>query len=352
MSNDYIEKRNDNCIERMNAILKELPHFVKEFIIGIETYTTPLTRLNYCYDIRIFCDYLCKNKFKELNIDELTLQDLNILKASDIEAFLSYVSSYTLDGTTRHCNERAKARKFSSIRSMFKYFYNREKLDGNVASKVTSPKLHDKEIIRLDDDESEKMMETVRYGDGLSQKQQYYHAKTEKRDIAMVTLLLATGIRVSELVGLNVDDFDLKTHSFVITRKGGNRTVLYYDLNVEHVIFEYMFERKNNDKVSKDEKALFLSLQNTRITTRSVENIIKKYAKLSAPLKKITPHKLRSTFGTNLYKETGDIYMVADFLGHKDINTTRKHYAAIEEDRRKLAVQYIKLPGENKDDRQ
>ena len=168
----------------------------------------------------------------------------------------------------------------------------------------------------------------------------------------MVTLLLATGIRVSELVGLNVDDFDLKTHSFVITRKGGNRTVLYYDLNVEHVIFEYMFERKNNDKVSKDEKALFLSLQNTRITTRSVENIIKKYAKLSAPLKKITPHKLRSTFGTNLYKETGDIYMVADFLGHKDINTTRKHYAAIEEDRRKLAVQYIKLPGENKDDRQ
>ncbi len=351
MEKVYIQQRNDNCMKRIRAMLEDMPKFAKEFLVGIETHTTPLTRLNYCYDLRIFFDFLCKTKFKELQIQDLTIQDINFLKASDIEEFLSYLSSYTFEGVERNCNENAKARKFASLRSMFRYFYNKEKIDQNITSKVTSPKLHDKEIIRLDDDESKKMLDTVRFGDGLSQRQQYYHALTEMRDMAIVTLFLLTGIRVSELVGLDVDDFDLKTRSFVITRKGGNRTILYYDIPIERVMFPYLYQRNNNPKVSKDEKALFLSLQNKRITTRAVENIIKKYAKISAPLKKISPHKLRSTFGTNLYKNTGDIYMVADFLGHKDINTTRKHYAAIDEDRRKLALQYIKYPGEDDNDR-
>ena len=84
---------------------------------------------------------------------------------------------------------------------------------------------------------------------------------------------------------------------------------------------------------------------------RAVENIVKKYAKTAAPLKKISPHKLRSTFGTNLYRATGDIYLVADVLGHRDVNTTKKHYAAIEEDHRKLAAQVVKLrPGRNGDE--
>ena len=72
-------------------------------------------------------------------------------------------------------------------------------------------------------------------------------------------------------------------------------------------------------------------------------NMVKKYARQVTPNKKITPHKLRSTYGTNLYKETGDIYLVADVLGHKDVNTTRKHYAAIDEDRRRQAATVVKL---------
>ena len=88
---------------------------------------------------------------------------------------------------------------------------------------------------------------------------------------------------------------------------------------------------------------MFLSLQNRRLTVRSVENLVKKYAQLVNNLKKITPHKLRSTFGTNLYKKTGDIYVVADCLGHKDVNTTKKHYAAITEDIRKKAAVSISL---------
>ena len=91
------------------------------------------------------------------------------------------------------------------------------------------------------------------------------------------------------------------------------------------------------------ENALFLSMQNKRITVSAVENLVKKYASVVTTLKKITPHKLRSTYGTALYRETGDIYLVADVLGHKDVNTTRKHYAALEEDRRRKAAKAVTL---------
>ena len=104
-----------------------------------------------------------------------------------------------------------------------------------------------------------------------------------------------------------------------------------------------MEERKGITPVAGNENALFLSLQNKRISVRAVENLVKKYSKLVTNLKNITPHKLRSTYGTSLYKETGDIYLVADVLGHKDVNTTRKHYAAIEEDRRRSAAKYVHL---------
>ena len=84
-------------------------------------------------------------------------------------------------------------------------------------------------------------------------------------------------------------------------------------------------------------------MQKKRISVRAVENLVKKYASLITNIKNITPHKLRSTYGTALYRETGDIYLVADVLGHTDVNTTRKHYAAIEEDRRRKAANKISL---------
>ena len=93
------------------------------------------------------------------------------------------------------------------------------------------------------------------------------------------------------------------------------------------------------------QKAMFLSLQNKRIATRTVQELVKKYAKIVSPLKHITPHKLRSTFGTNLYRQTKDIYVVADCLGHKNVETTKKHYAAITEDIRKQAALSLDLTG-------
>ena len=209
------------------------------------------------------------------------------------------------------------------------------------------PKLHDKEIIRLEVneniDEVSSLINTVESGNGLSPKQQKFHNYTKKRDVAIITLFLGTGIRISELVGLNVDDVDFNNNSFVITRKGGNRAILYFGIEVKAALEEYLIERNNNIAISPNEKALFTSLQNTRLSTRAVQDLVKKYSKIISPLKKITPHKLRSTYGTNLYKETGDIYIVADCLGHRDGNTTKKHYAAISDDIRKRAANTVKL---------
>ena len=113
--------------------------------------------------------------------------------------------------------------------------------------------------------------------------------------------------------------------------------------------WDYLKLRRELTPQPGHEDALFLSLQNRRISVRAVQLMVKKYASQAAPLKKhLSPHKLRSTFGTNLYHETGDIYLVADVLGHSDVNTTRKHYAAMSDDRRRMAARSVHLRDDDK----
>lgn len=198
-------------------------------------------------------------------------------------------------------------------------------------------------------------MDAAETGAGMSEHQRKVQRNTHARDFAIISLLLGTGIRVSECVGLNLSDVDFETNAFTVTRKGGNQAILYFGDEVADALKTYIdTERKALiDRCQKmnvgDTDAVFLSLQVTRLSVRAIQNIVKKYAQTAAPLKKISPHKLRSTFGTNLYRATGDIYLVADVLGHRDVNTTKKHYAAIEEDHRKLAAQVVKLRPDKKD---
>lgn len=340
-NNNYFENRKIQVLRMIEEKLYTLPLFVAEFFLGIESTTSPLTRLNYAVDLQIFF-YFIANKY-EVEQKQITLKMLDRISATDIEHFLSYLSSFEYNGKHHVCNEKAKARKLASIRSMYKYFFNKGKIIANTASKITTPKLHDKEIIRLEKEEVADLIETAESGKGLTKRQVAYAKNTSIRDTALLTLFLGTGIRISELVGLNTDDFFFETNSFVITRKGGNRTILYFTDEVKDALLTYLDLRNSNDNIDKSEKAMFLSLRNKRISVRAVEELVKKYAKIVTPLKKITPHKLRSTFGTNLYRETGDIYVVADYLGHKDINTTKRHYAAISDDIRKSAISKVKI---------
>lgn len=120
--------------------------------------------------------------------------------------------------------------------------------------------------------------------------------------------------------------------------------IVYFGDEVEKALKDYINgSRKLVNPQEGHENALFYSTQRRRIGVKAVENLVKKYSRQVTPLKKITPHKLRSTYGTTLYQETGDIYLVADVLGHKDVNTTRKHYAAQDESRRRSAANVVKL---------
>ena len=348
----YHEQRQFDYTNKLRALLSELPPFCGQYFRAAELTTGVQTRYGYAIDIRTFFRYLVSgeiDRFAGREIRSLTLSDLNAVQTVDIEMYMEYVSFYQPDAdepsesSVRSNHERAKARKLSAIRAFFRYYYKHGLIDNNVAALVETPKLHEKAIIRLDVNEVADLLDTVEQGSGLSEKQKTYHDRTAVRDTAILTLFLGTGIRISELVGIDLKDIDFESDQFVVTRKGGNQDRLAFGPEVRDALLQYYDERSQITPVKGHENAFFLSMQKKRITARAVENLVGKYAKLSTPLKKITPHKLRSTYGTILYQESGDIYLVADVLGHKDVNTTRKHYAANEEDRKRTAARYIKL---------
>ena len=347
---NYYTKRNIQDIDRIGELLQELPSFCEDYFLGIESRTSCQTRLKYAYDLRIFFDFLCKKRYKNLDVLDLTLENLEGITHNDIELFLSYLSHYRFHDKALSCDERAKARKLSAVRALFKYFFNKGMIDVDNAAKVATPKLHDKEIIRLDSGEVEELIKVAESGNGLSRHATGYHKKTKIRDTAILTLFLGTGIRISELVGLDNDSFDFSENSFLVTRKGGNQAILYFSDEVKYALQEYIAEKSNDAKIPKEETAFFLSMQYKRINVRSVEILVKKYSKIVSPLKKITPHKLRSTYGTRLYNSTGDIYVVADVLGHRDVNTTKRHYAAITEENRRRVANAVKLRSDTEND--
>lgn len=342
---NYHEQQNIENVKKMRDVLEELPSFCKQFFRGINDTTSARTRLAYAYDIRLFFEFLHENNSvcAKMEIKDYPISILNQVTREDIEEYMEYLSFYTKEDKTYTNDERGKKRKLASLRSFYNYYFQAELIEKNPAALVPLPKLHEKEIVRLDVDEVAVLLDQVEDGTGLTKSQQRFHKVTKIRDVAILTLLLGTGIRVSECVGLNISDVDFKNDGIKIRRKGGYETVLYFGEEVEKALKDYLEERSHVIPQEGHEDALFLSMQNRRMSVRAVENMVKKYSSIVTSLKKITPHKLRSTFGTNLYRETGDIYLVADVLGHKDVNTTKKHYAAMEDERRRRAAKQIRL---------
>ena len=235
-----------------------------------------------------------------------------MLKPVDIEEYLEYLKYYKDESGIIHTNnDRGLHRKLAALRSFFNYYYKREILKNNPTVVLDMPKT--------------------------------YFLKNKTRNLALFTLLLGTGIRVSECVGLDIEDIDFKNNRIKIIRKGGKEDFVYFNDEVTEALYDYYAERINIETKIGHEHAFFLSIQKRRMSVQSIEDLVKDCAKHVTTIKHITPHKLRSTYGTNLYRETGDIYLVAEVLGHNDVNTTRKHYAAMEEDRKRKAASAVKL---------
>ena len=344
----YHEQNDIDNVLKLREVLKTLPPFCRDYFRAIDATTTTKTRISYAYDIRIFFQFLLDQNpmFKDKTMKDFTVDVLDQIKAVDLEEYEEYLMGYkSADSSKTETNgERGVKRKISALRSFYAYYYKHEMITTNPSVLIDVPKIHDKSIIRLDTDEVALLLDYIEHcGDTLTGQKRMYYEKTKDRDLAIVTLLLGTGIRVSECVGLDVEDVDFKNNGIKVTRKGGNEMVVYFGPEVEKALKKYLEVREKITPLAGHEHALFYSTQRRRIGVQAIENLVKKYAREITTTKKITPHKLRSTYGTALYQETGDIYLVADVLGHKDVNTTKKHYAALDDARRRQAAKAVRL---------
>lgn len=351
----YYEQQTMENTRRLRELIKELPPYAADFFRGIEPTTSARTRIGYAYDIKIFYRFLVQNNpcFKDKKIEEIMLSDLENLTAQDMDEFLEYLKLYETENGEIHKNEeRGRHRKMSSLRKYFNFFNKRQMLKNNPAILVDMPKIHEKEIIRLDPDEVAKLLDLVeKGGENLTKMQKVYYEKNKYRNLAIFTLLLGTGIRISECVGLNIHDLDFKNDRIKIIRKGGKEDFVYFGDEVHDALLKFLEEERNHmeAKLDRDKDALFLSSQKKRMSVRSIEVMVSDYAKQITTIKHITPHKLRSTYGTTLYRETSDIYLVAEVLGHNDVNTTKKHYAALDEDLKRRASRVVRLREDDSD---
>ena len=214
----------------MRQVLKELPRFCGRFFNSLEDYTSARTRLAYAYDLRLFFEFMHENnsQLKNIEICNIPLEVLDSITREDIEEYMQYLSYYIKDGKEVVNNENGKERKLASLRSFYNYYFEAELIEKNPAALVSMPKKHEKAIIRLEQDEVANLLDLVENGSNLTKSEAKYHSKTEKRDLALVTLLLGTGIRVSECVGLNIKDVDFSVNGIRIIRKGGYEAIIYF----------------------------------------------------------------------------------------------------------------------------
>jgi site-specific recombinase XerD len=309
--------------------------------------TTARTRVGYAYDIGVFLNFLVREaRGFDKEVCDITLAELEKVTLLDLENFKMYLDYYIRgedEGAAVTNHAIGKSRKISAIRSLYRYFQKKGKIEKNPADVIEFPKISEKGIVRLEYNEVARLLDVVESGEGLTPKQKAYHEHTKVRDAAIITLMLGTGIRVSECAGIDIGHADFENGGIYITRKGGGQALIYFGDEVEEALDKYLDVREEIHAVAGHENALFLSMQRKRLDVRTIQNIVKKYSQIVTGYKNITPHKLRSTYGTNLYRETEDIYLVADVLGHKSVETTRKHYADMADQNRRKAARAVKL---------
>lgn len=329
---------------KLLELKKLLPAYTYEFLDS-KAMRNPNTAVSYAYDLITFMEYLIEFNpaVKNLNVNEIPLEVLDSLAFQDINEYQRYLSAQDVSiigSKDLQNNVNGIARKMSALRSFYKYQCQHDflKKDPTAGANKTTHKSDDHVIIRLTPSEVDNFLTTIKESNVGSEKQQKILRNTNLRDFAILTLLLRTGIRVSECVALDLSDLNFNENSMCVVRKGKKEHILYFDEVTKDALQEYIQYERPGYIENSEEKALFMSLRKQRMAVRSIQEMVKKYSKVAVSNKKISPHKMRSTYGTALYNKTGDIRLVADVLGHSDINTTAKHYAASEDAHRRQAA--------------
>ena len=355
---DIIEKKNKE--QQLNDMLVGMPVFVEDFFRRILRLSIN-TRIQYCYDLKLFLNFLIENidVFKGKKVEDLTYTDLNMITLEHIDQFVEYITYYETEVPVKNSeevkvvhrqnNEYGINRKMASLKSFFSNLYkitlSKDKDDPNKLEKNLSPliKLQEpklKQRYRMDYDTIEGFLLAIKTGIGeegkLNESQfNYIKGNTQERDLCIISVLAETGIRISELVNIDIEGIDFKNKQIKVVRKGGREDFVYYNFS-EDFIKRYYEIRKKIIPQNGYEKAFFLSLQKRRITTRAIQLMIEKYAKIQTN-KKITPHTFRRSFATNLYEKTRDVYLVSSLIGDT-VGITTKHYTKLNEDLKRDAV--------------
>lgn len=342
---EYFSERDQKNEEKLEELLSALPVYCRDFFRGISQSTTTMTRVSYAYDLTLFFRFLDndrKNTFGRFSASA-DPRDLSEITQQDVERYLEHLEGKNEENSSGLRNQaQGSRRRLSSLKSFFDYFCRANILSSNPAAATRMPKLREKEIIRFNQGEMKAFLQELNDGTGLSGKEKAYHDRFKLRDVAMLSLMLGTGIRVSECVGLDIGDIDFRENGAHIKRKGGKEAVVYFSDSVAENLRAYLTERAAISVEPGHEDAMFLSRKNRRISVRGVEYLVKKYATIVTPDKHITPHKLRSSYGTALYSKTKDIYLVAKILGHSNVNVTARYYTDLDE-KQKQSVQNIDL---------
>ncbi len=306
---------------KINDLLTNMPRSVREFA----TYKTaiencsPKTVEEYVVDLRTFFRYIVATRhgikldgeeFLCLDMSGVDLEFIKTIDTAQIYEFLLYT------GESRHNSATSKARKLSALKSYYKYLVQKmHLLEVNPVINIETPKKKKTLPKYLNLDESKSLLRAV---------QDDTESKTRERDYAIITLFLNCGMRLSELVGININDIDSGLRSMKVTGKGAKERIIYLNDACRTAIVEYLNTRDGEEKKG-NLIPLFLSSRGSRISNKTVQYIVNKYLKLAGlEYKGFSTHKLRHTAATLMYQSGNvDVRVLKDILGHEQLNTTQ-----------------------------
>ena len=360
---DYAYQQETLINQKIEKIEMLLPPICSEYFSYLQLSKTPKTVYAYAIDLKLFFSFLCQDVF-DMEMDKIDINTLKKVKSTDISHFLIKMHNgygkNDKNGLKINKNgDKALSRKLSSIKQFFHYCFLYGYLPSDVSTIVEAPtkRRKSKNVIRLTEEENNTLLDVILYGENysniaISNREKKYAEKTRIRDYAIVVTLLGTGIRVSELVGIDIDDINFKEMSIRIFRKGAFFDTVFFGQEVNDALKIYLEERNKIEPVEGSEKALFLSIRKKRINIRSVEKLVKKYNDRTGNAKHISPHKLRSTFGTLTYQQTKDIMLTKNAMGHADIKTTEIYVDDANTEQRKKAARDLNIAkeGDKNDD--
>ncbi len=321
----------------LGSDLAFLPSFARSFInhLGLIN-KSPNTQTAYAKELKLFFSFLCDSvaDFPSSPIN-ITLSHMETIQHRDIEAYLSWARTCRSNGV------RALARKQAAIRSLYRYMLREDMISKDITTKLDQIQVSQKLPKALEPEQIADLADVLETGAGLTKGQKKYHTYTEKRDYAIVLIFIGTGLRLSELCSLNLQSTDFNKGCFEVIRKGNKETNIFFNHEIAEALKDYIDNERPRYATDNSNGALFLSIQGKRISKRAVQDLIKKYMgvlrNMGHNTEGFSAHKMRSTFATLLLRETDNLAIVQDALGHSDPRTTRIYAKVLDEQLRRVA---------------